>query len=470
MANSDGGRSLLGKILFVVGVVIILIILAFLIIKFVPRVISGLANVGSPFGGLFGNDDIAVTANTVAIDNGGKVTLTWPVSTTEAGSYGITYACTDNVEADIVTDAGARNLICGTIFTLGPVADTATVRVYLKTENSFADVPLQVYFIKNGNSAPTKSGQVVVTVQDGNPAAAAGDLSGDAATIESEPVSEDTEKKDAAGTVYVNNTTRTTTAAPRYVTTGTTYATGPADLVVTNVIASNTQVGFTVSNTGGRATGSWVFTYTTPTNPKETFTSPLQISLAPGQSIRYTLTFAAKASGNQTVAIVADATNSVTEASESNNVGTVVMTGSAYGNTGNGNGSSNNGNYDEDDEADFIIEDLEVGRVSGNRFIEDDNADEGDDIAVRFIVRNRGGEETEDWRFEIKELPYNRDDTFRSREYDALRPGESIEIIVELDNVDEGDYDIEVEVDSEDDTDEERENNNKRSADLEVEN
>jgi hypothetical protein len=475
MTNNSGGRSLLGKILFVVGVIIILIVLAFLIIKFVPRMIGGLANVGSSFGSIFGSDEITVSASNTTIGNGERVAVAWEYDTAKAGIYGITFGCTDNVEVDIVNDAGAKSLICGQLFTLGPAAKQAEVRIYLKTENSFADVPVQVYFTESGATTPTASGQVFITIQDGNPSAVSGDLSGDAATIDSEPVTDaaTSTKSTTAGTsggnnVYVNKQTSTYTA-PRSVSTGTTYyATGPADLVISNIATSNTQVGFTVSNTGGRASGSWIFSYSTPTNPKETFTSPVQVSLSPGQSIRYTLTFAAKSAGTQSVAIVIDSTNNVTEASEANNIGTVNMTGPAYGNTGGSTGG--NTGYDEDDDADFIIEDLEIGRMSGDRFVEDDEPEDGDDIAVRFYVRNRGGETTEDWRFEIRELPYDSEDTFRSKEYKELRPGESIEVILELDNVDEGDYELRVEVDSEDDTDEERENNNVDTIDFEVEN
>lgn len=464
MASENGGRGFLGKILFVVGVIIILIILAFLIIQFVPRVIGGLANVGSSIGNLFGRNELTVTTSNTTLKNGDSVTITWEPITSKAGVYGITFACTDNVEVDIITDAGARSLICGNIFTLGPEATTANLRVFLKTENSFADVPVQVYFTETGNTAPVISGQVIVTIQDGNPLAGNGNLSGSAATIESEDVATSTPATTSGTTVYVNNTPA---AQPRtYVPTYTTTA--PADLAISNVLTSNTQVGFTVSNIGGRSSGVWSFTYTTPTNPKETFASPLQLSLAPGQSIRYTLTFASKDSGSQSISIVVDPTNTVSESSEANNISTVTMTGAAYGN--NNGGSSNNNNFDRDDDADFVIENLEVGRMSGNRFSEDDTADEGDDIAVRFTVRNRGGETTEDWRFELRDLPYTNGDTYRSPEYDALRPGESMEIIIELDNVDEGDYDIRAEVDSEDDTDEERENNNTDTVELEVRN
>jgi hypothetical protein len=472
MASENGGRGFLGKILFVVGVIIILIILAFLIIKFVPRMIGGLANVGSSIGSVFGRNELTVTASNTSLKNGDSVSITWPPVASKTGVYGITFACTDNVEVDIITEAGARSLICGNIFTLGPTATAANLRVFLKTENSFADVPIQVYFTETGSTAPAINGQVIVTVQDGNPLAASGTLSGSAATITSEEATSTSATTDTSATntngntLYVNSVT---TAKPKPYTTSYVTPTGPADLAISNVLASNTQVGFTVSNIGGRSTGVWAFTYTTPTNPKETFASPLQLSLAPGQSIRYTLTFAAKDSGSQSVLILVDPTNTVSESTEANNTASVTMTGAAYGNN-NGGSSNNNNNYDRDDDADFVIENLEVGRMSGNRFSEDDTADEGDDIAVRFTVRNRGGDETEDWRFELRDLPYTNGDTYRSPEYDALRPGESMEIIVELDNVDEGDYDIRAEVDSEDDTDEERENNNTDAVELEVRN
>ncbi len=107
--------------------------------------------------------------------------------------------------------------------------------------------------------------------------------------------------------------------------------------------------------------------------------------------------------------------------------------------------------------------------MRGSRFVEDDEIDEDDDAAVRFVVVNRGGETTDEWRFEITNTPYDSDDDYRSSRQDELRPGESIEIIVEFENPDEGRYNIEVEVDSEDDTDEENERNNDEKERLKVE-
>ena len=156
-----------------------------------------------------------------------------------------------------------------------------------------------------------------------------------------------------------------------------------------------------------------------------------------------------------------DPYNSVAENNESNNQFYIDVEG--------GNGSGSSGSYAEDDDADLEIDDLKVGRMSGSRFIEDDEIDEDDDAAVQFTVTNRGGERTGSWRFEVTNLPYDDDDDFESKKQDSLAPGESVVITVEFENPDEGDYKIRVEVDSRDDVDEEKENNNKESETLEVE-
>lgn len=445
-------RSFIGKILFVLGVIIILIILASLIIRFVPKIFSGLANVGSSIQNVISKDEISVTASDVSLTNGERFVVSWDSNIDEAGAYSISYSCVDDVEIDIETASGVRRLICDNPFTLGTNPGSVTLVSTLNKENAFVDVPINVSF-SQGNTAPLASNSVVVTIQNGD--INAGTFGETGSTITAEPV-EQIETKPRT----------TTTSQPRSVV-YTSIATGPADLVISNITTlGNNKIIFTVSNNGGRSTGNWTFNYNTPTSPKETISSPLQMSLGPNQSILYTLTFNAKASGNQNVVVQLDPSNLISEASETNNIGTITLSGNSFG-----GGSSNNtdNSYDSKDDADFVIKNLEVGRLSGNRFIEDDEAEEGDDIAIQFTVKNQGGDKTDDWRFEIRNLPYDSQNTFRSKEYDSLRPGESIVITVEFENIDEGDVDIRVEVDSEDDTDEESESNNDDSVDLEVE-
>lgn len=455
--SDTSSRSFIGKILFVLGVIVILIILASLIIRFVPRIFSGLANVGSSVQNVLSKDEILVTSSDVSLSNGDRFVVSWDSNIDESGVFNITHACVENVNIDIETASGVRRLICGNPFTLGSSAGSVTLIATLSKANSFADVPVIVNFTQ-GNNAPLATGNVVVTIQNGDINAG---FNQNGNTITAEPV----EQEDPEPTRPATTPVRTTTTQPRTVV----YApvvSGPADLAISSIAnIGNNRVAFTVSNNGGRSTGTWNFTYNTPTSPKQTITSPLQPSLAPGASILYTLTFNAKADGNQSVVVQLDPSNVVSEASETNNVGTITLSGNGYGGGSNNNGDSS---YDSRDDADFVITNLEVGRLSGSRFVEDDEADEGDDVAIRFTVKNRGGETTEDWRFEVDGLPYDDGGKYRSPRYNELKPGQSLEVTVELENVDEGRYEIEVFVDSEDDTDEERENNNTADVDLEV--
>lgn len=455
---NDGIKSLIGKILFVIGVIIVLIVLAFLIIKFVPKIFSGLANVGSSVNGIFGKEEITVTASDTNLSDKESFDVSWDFDTNRSGVYSITNSCVDNVNIDIETPNGIRRLICDNSFTLGTSAGSVNLIANLDKENSFADVPVIINFTENGSDTPLASGNVVVTIQNGDPNS--GTFGDSKATISTQAV----EQLDDDSSDTKTTSSAVKTAAPKTVV-QTSYATAPADLAISNVTAVGNQVSFTVSNIGGKSTGNWTFNYTTPTNPKETLSSPLQVSLSKGQSIRYTLTFGAKASGNQNVAIQLDPSNAISELSETNNIGTITLSGGSIG-----GGNTDDNSYNSNDDADFVIRNLEVGRLSGNNFREDDKANDGDDIAIQFTVQNHGGETTEDWRFEIDNLPYDDDDNYRSKEYSALRPGESLTITVEFENVDEGDYDIDVTIDSEKDTREESESNNDDSVDLEVEN
>ena len=219
-----------------------------------------------------------------------------------------------------------------------------------------------------------------------------------------------------------------------------------------------------VYNYGNTATGPWEFSYTDAENPSRTVLSPLQGSLGAGQGLAVTVRFDGQDNSKQTVAITLDPSNKISETSESNNTGSVVITGDSS----DSNNSDNS--YDSKDDADLIITSMEVGRISGNRFSEDDEIDEDDTAAVRFVVKNQGGESTGSWRFEIDNLPYDNDDMYRSKSYSSLKPGQSIEVVADFDQIDRGRYSIKVEVDSDDDVDEEKENNNTKSKTLEVNN
>jgi len=469
--NNTKDSSAVSKILFVIGVIIILIILAFAIIKFVPRIFNGLANVSSSVTETIRGSDnaINVTVNDSDLSDKEIFRLSWNYNQKVDGIYTVSYACTDGAIFDLISDEGNKRLICNTPYNLGSAKQADLVANYSET-NTFADIPIVISFLKEGSESSNISGQTIVTVKKTDDA------------VDEETPTELEENTSGSNENASNNSNVTISSTPTPPTSNRTVSSptsvvinpgpsGLADLAIINVTSlpnqSTTQ--FTVANIGGRNTGIWQFTYSSPTTPREIEASPAQPSLAPGQSIRYTLSFARQDNNTEGIAIIVDPGNIVSESNESNNTAAINITGIGSGNNGNNN-NNNNGNYNSNDEADFVIDNPEVGYLSGNSFRKDDRLDDGDDAVIRFTVRNRGGETTNDWRFEITDLPFDGNDTYRSGRYDKLRPGQTREITIEFENIDEGDYDIRVEVDSEDDTDEESESNNRKSVNLDVRN
>jgi hypothetical protein len=79
-------------------------------------------------------------------------------------------------------------------------------------------------------------------------------------------------------------------------------------------------VKFTVTNSGTNVTGSWKFRVDVPTNPSQTFTSPSQESLKPGDNVDYVLGFEkGKKGDNRDITVTVDSGKNVSESNEGNN-------------------------------------------------------------------------------------------------------------------------------------------------------
>ncbi|MCB9806086.1 hypothetical protein H6775_02920 [Candidatus Nomurabacteria bacterium] len=455
-------KSILSKVLFVIGIIIILVVLAWAIINFVPVIFSGLANVGSSIGNIFKNKNeaIEVVVNDTELVDGEDFNVQWSLDSTENGTYSLSYTCVEGLLFEITIGDSTKRMICNTPLSLPSDIKEADIKTIYKKPNSFDDVELIVFFTPDGQTNYEYAGKTSLTVKNSSgtensdsPSDSSGDLS--ASSLSSEPAESDN--------TTTTETSATYTSQPTY-TYRTTYST-PADLAISNIVSipGRSTVQFTVANIGGRSTGNWQLAYTNPTTPITTEYSPLQPSLAPGQSLRFTLAFTEQSAPSNTISISVDPGNVVSESSESNNFATAIVTGNYVPN-------NNNGSYNPNDNADLEIVSAEIGRVSGGRFIEDDRVNDGDDVVLHFRVLNRGGESTGSWRFEITHTPFDSNDDYRSSRQNSLRPGEYMDLYVDFDNVDEGDYRIRIEVDSDDDVNEERENNNTETVDLEVRN
>lgn len=440
--KTPGIRRIVAKILFVIGVIIILTLLIFLIIRFVPVIFNSLANVGSSITNTIKNDKtLMVSVNDWDIEDNENFLVSWNNHAPQnPGSYFISYGCADHSTISLVSETATRKLICNTPYELTKGTKSVELLANYTDDNTFADIPVIISFTEDNKSGSEKVGEVIVTLKkDGS----------------TEPKESNTPTGDLANAVIDGSPIETSVST----------VAGPADLAILNLYAlpGKSSIQFTVRNLGGKSTGPWNFSYTTPTRSKEIIHSPTQPSLAPGAGILYTITFSEQDRYEEGVAIVIDSFKTVYELNKSNNAAALVV-------TGRGTGSTSGGNYNSNHDADFKIEDLEVGYLSGNRFIKDDRMNEGNDIAIRFTVRNIGGDDTNSWRFEARDIPYNNSNSFRSKRQDYLKPGESTEIIVEFENVDEGNYRIRVEVDSDDNTNEEKESNNVSRVNLNIRN
>lgn len=459
MADNSTKANFIAKTLFIIGGIILFIVLVLFIFRIVPIVVSNVSSFGKNiFSGMTKKttyDEIQVSTNNDTVNIESPVIVSFEYEPKNiTGEYFVSYNCIEGVLFDIQSKDGPKRIICNTPLKLGNNISSISLTPQFTKSNSFADSIITISYrdtknniIASGSKTITIKGDEDAAVAQGdNPYAINGSLSGSTVTTT---------------VVAPTPTTTTNTTTPTY---NPIYTNPTKDLAITYIAPTNYDSSFVmhVYNYGNTPTGPWEFSYTDAENPSRTVISPIQASLAGGQGLAITVRFDGQYNSNQTVFVQADPYNKITETNESNNASSVVI----YG--GSSNYNSNNNYYNSNDDADLVITDIEVGRISGNRFVQDSEIDEDDTSGVLFVVTNEGGESTGSWRFEITNLPYDNNDEYRSKTYSSLRPGESVEIITEFDGIDNGRYSIRVEVDSDDDVDEERENNNVESKTLTV--
>lgn len=424
MAESTG-KSIFIRLIFIVGIIILLIAFAI-----------GLSKLFGKFeplsSGFFKKTEkISFEINKTIVKPNEAFVVSWK-NLENKGVYYISYKCGPSASLSMVKTAGTVLLDCNKQYPIDPSINQIKFIPQFTNSSTFEDLDISINFIKENEAKPSAAGNVSITISD-DPQTPTGNLSSKASEITSTPTKN-------SNPVYTTNS---------YV------SNVPTDLMISDLsIIQNRIVEFTVSNIGGKDSGIWDFNYETPDG--EVTNSPAQISLRPGEALRYTLKFDNQL-GKGDVIIVLDAFRRISENNENNNSVSVKSTGS-------GSSNSSNGNYSG--KADFVIENLESGYLKSNdRFVEDETIDSNDDPAIRFTVINKGGKSTDDWRFTIKTDGVS----YTSPRQDSLDSGEEVEIIYGFEELDSNEtYDIEIEIDSGDDTDEKSESNNDDNVDLEI--
>ncbi len=456
METSASTKNLLVKSLFILGIFVVVVILAFAMIRIIPMIFSSFANVDGAFSNNRAASSLRVEVDRNRVNSGEAIFVNWEYEPTVPGFYEIEFTCANDLTMEIGTSEGNKIIECDTVYNLNPTSQTLSILPTLARENSLEDTQFKIRYVsRDGQIKRSDIFRLTVVKR-----AEAG-LAGSGQIIETEMIQTAPAQQTQQTSVGNQGATETETTTQSVVAETRPVAVAPAlpDFRIHDLMAiGDTTIVFTVSNIGNVATGQWFFNYATPDG--DVLSSPTQPSLLPGQGIRYTLRLEDVPAGD--VAIAVDPRNLVRESNVLNNIGVIRI-----------RGDWNNRDWNHDWNRinlrpDLEITNLEVGRMSGSRFIADAEISERDIAAIRFVVRNIGGESTGTWRFEVLNTPFINSDPFLSARQTSLRPGERKEIIVEFDRPDEGRYNIRVELDPRNEIREESTRNNSASRSMRV--
>lgn len=443
-------KDIIIKAFFVIGIVVIVLILAYAIIQFIPRIFNSLGSLGSAikWPSFQKAETLEIQVSNDSVPSRQAALLSWDYQPKSVGDYDLKYPCIEDLE--IVVDTGEREqkVLCNTFYKMEFDTDVVEIVPIYKKSNSLVDVPIKIRFTEeNGNVLAEETVELTVLNDETK------EIGEDDVEITQELIREEENNPSPSWSSGSRENTQSASSNSLYRSNNN----SEPDLVISNLNSINNQTAtFKVTNQGNKATGNWFFRYSNQNG--QPANSPLQNSIAPGDAILFTLNFGSNLGG--AINVFVDPNNAIKESNEINNSQSISVGGqinSNYFNNATGG-------------PDLVVSNFEVGRMSGSRFISDDDQDEGDDAAVKFTVRNIGSQSSGSWKFEISDLPYDNEEDYESRSQNSIAPGQSVDIIVEFENIDEGNYRLELEVDSDNDIREVNERNNEDTARLEVDN
>lgn len=313
--DAEQRKKLFLNIVAIVGLVILIAV-----------VVLGLFRIAtlskSWFSSLFGRgaSSIQITVPSSPIASGEAAVISWKYSPKEKGAYGFLYQCNGNL---LLKTTGTENtapgvIPCGAAYAV-PSTKTSLSLTPILSGTSSLSVPISITFMPTATSGTRAQGNAALQIVSGE------------STASATPVSTPTPSQNTAPSSS-NNSYPVQSSAPyapdlsvRILSVGVIdpisgdiiprEPTSPYDLVA---------VRFMIANNGNASTGSWYFAAQLPTNPYTPYTSPLQSSLAPGDSIENMLRFTyAQPGGIFTVSV--DPSNQVSESNENNNVASTAI-------------------------------------------------------------------------------------------------------------------------------------------------
>lgn len=110
-----------------------------------------------------------------------------------------------------------------------------------------------------------------------------------------------------------------------------------------------------------------------------------------------------------------------------------------------------------------------LDRSRDREFVERDEVDSNDTVAVKFQVKNIGTKTSEEWWYRA-ELPTDSGFTYDSEEQLELKPGERMEFVLAFTDIEDngGTAEVEIEIDPSRDLDESSRSNNRETVEIDV--
>jgi len=333
------------KSLSIVGLIAILAIISFGLVKATPAIIRGIASAAVSLSSVFiPAEKLVVSSDVYTIGSGDTFTLKWALDTSSAtpigGSYTVSYPCIDGVHLEAVGRGSNDIIFCNTIFHFLNNDNTLAL-VGFSTKGTTVNLPVSVYFTRNEESSPSTRANVTITIT--------GETSADAVKP---PVKTPSDTNTGTNNITSSNNSNSglsgsfqnsqivqipgTGAAQNGVSnpngnidlTATIFETGYINKETLAFVAAKevkpdqrAAIRFEIVNLGSKAAKDWTFAAVLPTFPGYIFQSNTQQTLMPGDRAQFTLGFDSilKKTENE-FTINVDPLGSVQETNKTNNI------------------------------------------------------------------------------------------------------------------------------------------------------
>ncbi len=329
------------KSLSIIGLIAILAVISFGLVKATPAIIRGIASAAVSLSSVFiPAEKLVVVSDTYTIASGDTFTLKWTLETSSAapigGSYTVSYPCVDGVHLEAVGRGSNDIIFCNTVFHFLN-NDNSLALIGHSTKGATVNLPVSVYFTRNGESSFSTRANATITIT--------GETSAEAVKP---PVSPSTNTNTGATNntngdlngSFQNTQIVQIPGSGNNATAGVSNPNGNIDLTATiletGYINKDTlafvaakevkpdqraAIRFEIVNLGSKAAKDWTFAAVLPTFPGYIFQSNTQQTLMPGDRVQFTLGFDSiiKKTENEFI-INVDPLGSVQETNKTNNI------------------------------------------------------------------------------------------------------------------------------------------------------